>query len=131
MKTMIRGLVVVVLAAGIGSASWLASALAQEPAAGATPAAAVPRVGDDEAGRLPPGYTAVVTKSQRTKIYAIQDSYQKQLDDLKKQIAQIEGKRDQEIASVLDDEQKKIIEYVIKLRERERTQESAEAKAGN
>lgn len=88
-------------------------------------------MGDDEAGRLPPGYTVVVTKSQRSKIYAIQDTYQKQLDDLKKQIAQIESKRDQEIESILDEEQKKIIAYVLKLRERERQPEPDTAQAGN
>ncbi len=123
MRKMIQFLVVVVLTAGVGSATWLASTIAQE----AAPEAAAPRVGDDEAGRLPPGYTIVVSKAQRTKIYAIQDSYQKQIDDLKKQIEQIEGKRDAEIASVLDDEQKKIVDAVLKLRERERKAESATA----
>ena len=114
----------VAVAVGMGSAIWLASAIGQE----AAPAA---RVGDDEAGRLPPGYTVVVTKSQRAKIYSIQDGYQKQLDELKKQIAQIEAKRDQEIESLLDDEQKKIISYVLKLRERERNQESNATSGGN
>ncbi|MDA1055488.1 MAG: hypothetical protein O3C40_34240 [Planctomycetota bacterium] len=127
MKKMVRFLLVAVLAVGVGSAAWLANTIAQE----AAPAATAPRVGDDEAGRLPPGYTVVVTKSQRAKIYAIQDSYQTQLDDLKKQIAQIESKRDQEIASVIDEEQKKIIEYVLKLRERERKQESGGTSGGN
>jgi peptidoglycan hydrolase CwlO-like protein len=122
-----RVLVVALLMIGIGSAAWLANTIAQE----ATPAATVPRVGDDEAGRLPPGYSIVVTKSQRAKIYTIQDSYQKQLDDLKKQIATIESKRDQEIAGVLDDEQKKIIEYVYKLRERERKAEPVAESASN
>ncbi|MDA1052054.1 MAG: hypothetical protein O3C40_16430 [Planctomycetota bacterium] len=127
MKSMIRVLVVAVLTVGIGSAAWLANTIAQE----AAPDAAAPGVGDDEAGRLPPGYTVVVTKSQRAKIYAIQDSYQKQLDDLKKQISAIEGKRDKEIEGLLDDEQKKIIEYVLKLRERERKAEPTGATGNN
>ena len=132
MKSMIRVLVVAAMTVGIGSAAWLANTLAQEAAPGAAaPGAAAPRVGDDEAGRLPPGYAVVVTKSQRAKIYAIQDSYQKQLDDLKKQISEIESKRDKEIDGVLDDEQKKIIEYVYKLRERERKTEPAGASGDN
>lgn len=124
MRKVIRSAVVVAITVGMGSAIWYASAIAQE-------AAPVAGVGDDEAGRLPPGYTVVVTKSQRSKIYAIQDSYQKQLDDLKKQISQIESKRDQEIESLLDDEQKKIISYVLKLRERERGQAPNATNSGN
>ncbi|MCA9119939.1 MAG: hypothetical protein H6822_00755 [Planctomycetaceae bacterium] len=124
MKKLMRSVVVVGFAVGIVSAIWFTTAMAQD-------AAPVARVGDDEAGRLPPGYTVVVTKSQRSKIYAIQDTYQKQLDDLKKQIAQIESKRDQEIESILDEEQKKIIAYVLKLRERERQPEPDTAQAGN
>jgi len=127
MKAMIRVLVVAVLTVGIGSVAWLTNTIAQE----AAPAATAPRVGDDEAGRLPPGYAVVVTKSQRAKIYTIQDSYQKQIDDLKKQLATIESKRDQEIEGVLDEEQKKIIEYVYKLRERERKAETAGATGNN
>ncbi|MEX0820350.1 MAG: hypothetical protein WD070_12190 [Pirellulaceae bacterium] len=111
-------LVVAVLTVSFGSAMWLASTFAQE----AAPAAARPNVGDDEAGRLPPAYTVVVTRDQRAKIYAIQDTYQKQIDALKKQIAEIEGQRDNEIEGLMDDEQKKIIAYVLKLRERERQQ---------
>lgn len=125
MRTLVQVLVVVGLAAGVGSASWLASTSAQE----AAPGSAVPRVGDDEAGRLPPGYTVVVTKAQRSRIYTIQDSYQKQIDDLKKQITQIENKRDAEIAAVIDDEQKKIVEAILKFRERDRNEEAAAATA--
>lgn len=127
MKTITRVLVVSVLTAGVGSAAWMANAIAQE----AAPGAAAPRVGDDEAGRLPPGYTVVVTKEQRARIYAIQDSYQQQLDDLKKQIAAIESKRDQEIAGLLDSEQKTILAYVLKVRERDRKKESTDASGGN
>jgi TolA-binding protein len=118
MNKMVQVLVVAVLTVSFGSAMWLASTIAQE----AAPAAARPNVGDDEAGRLPPGYTVVVTRDQRAKIYTIQDTYQKQIDALKKQIAEIEGQRDNEIESLMDDEQKKIIAYVLKLRERERQQ---------
>ena len=130
MKTMFRSVVAASAMVALASVIWLTNTAAQE-AAPAAPAAAEARAGDDEAGRLPTGYSLVVTKTQRTKIYAIQDSYQKQLDDLKKQIVAIEGKRNQEIESVLDDEQKKIIEYVTKLRERERKQEADSAAVNN
>ena len=119
MKRMNCVLVVVALTIGVGAVTRVASIVAQE----AAPANAARGVGEDEAGRLPPGYTVVVTKAQRARIYAIQDSYQKQLEDLKKQISQIEAKRDQEIASLLDEEQKKIVAYVLKLRDLERKQE--------
>lgn len=127
MKTKLRISVVAALIVSAASISWLAATRAQD-APNNAPAAT--RVGDDEAGRLPPGYTVVVTKAQRSRIYAIQDSYQKQLEDLKKQIEQIEGKRDAEIASLLNQEQKTIISYVLKLRESERKQEPASASGG-
>ncbi len=111
---MIRLVVAAGLIAGCGTVAWYAEAQDAQPAA---------RLGDDEAGRLPPGYTVVVTKQQRAKVYAIQDSYQKQLDDLQKQIAAIEAKRDSEIAALLTEEQKKILGYVLKLRESERKQD--------
>ena len=127
MKTMTRVLVIAALTAGVGSATWLASTVAQE----AAPVAAAPRVGDDEAGRLPPGYTVVVTKAQRARIYAIQEKYESQLEDLKKQIAAIESKRDQEIEGLLDAEQKTILAYVLKVRERDRKKEPTDASGGN
>lgn len=120
MRKVFRGAVVVALLVSTGSAIWLASAVAQEAPAPNAEA----RLGDDEAGRLPPGYTVVVTKVQRAKIYEIQDSYQQQLDNLQKQIAEIESKRDAEIAALLNAEQKQILGYVLKLRESERKQES-------
>ena len=127
MKTITRVLFVAVLTAGIGSAAWMAKAIAQEAASDA----AAPQVGDDEAGRLPPGYTVVVTREQRTRIYEIQLKYESQLEDLKKQVAAIESQRDQEIAGLLDAEQKTILAYVLKVRERDRKKESPEASGGN
>ena len=127
MKTITQFLVVAVLTAGVGSTIWVANAFAQE----AEPAAAAPRVGDDEAGRLPPGYTVVGTREQRSKIYDIQSKYESQLEDLRKQIAALENKRDQEIEGLLDAEQKTILAYVLKVRARDRKQEPTEASGGN
>ena len=127
MNRVFRSVVVAGAMVGMGSAMWLASVIAQE----ASPDAAVTRVGDDEAGRLPPGYTVVVTKEQRTKIYEIQGKYEAQLADLKKQLAEMEGKRDKEIEGLLDVEQKSILGYVLKVRERDRKKEAPAANASN
>ncbi|MBI2478560.1 MAG: hypothetical protein HYV60_07955 [Planctomycetia bacterium] len=123
MKAVFRSLVVAVALVGIGSAAWLADTIAQETEA--------PRVGDDEAGRLPPGYTIVVTKEQRNKIYEIQGKYESQLEGLRKQIAEIESTRDKEIDGLLDAEQKTILAYVLKVRERDRKKEAPVGTAGN
>jgi TolA-binding protein len=125
MRTFFRVLMVVALVAGVGSVTWVASSIGQESE---TPTTL--QVGDDEAGRLPPGYTIVVTDAQRSRIYAIQDSYSAQIADLQKQITQIEGKRDLEIAALLDDEQKTVVSYVLKLRERQRSQRAKTAASG-
>lgn len=111
------------LLCGLGLALMLVPSIAQE----ADPAAEK-RVGDDDAGTLPPGYSVVVKQSQRKQIYAIQSQYAKQIDEIKKQIAALEAKRDAEIRNVLNDEQKRILAYVLKLREDER-QEAAKARA--
>ena len=124
MKAVFRSLVVAVAIVGTGSAAWMANAIAQEEV--------VPeRVGDDEAGRLPPGYTIVVTKEQRSKIYEIQSKFESQLADLRKQIATIESGRDREIESLLDAEQKTILSYVLKVRERDRMKQAPIESGGN
>ena len=66
-------------------------------------------------GRLPNYYGKIgVSGEQRKKIYAIQGSYQPQLVELRKQIADLLAKRDAEMASVLTDSQK---EQLSKLRD--------------
>lgn len=124
MKAVFRSLVVAVAIVGTGSAAWMANAIAQEEVVSE-------RVGDDEAGRLPPGYTIVVTKEQRSRIYEIQSKYESQLADLRKQIATIESGRDQEIEGLLDAEQKTILSYVLKVRERDRMKQAPIESGGN
>ena len=76
-------------------------------------------------GRLPNYYGKLgVSGEQRNKIYAIQSSYQLQLVELRKQIADLLAKRDAEMASVLTDPQK---EQLSKLRET--AKEEAEKRA--
>lgn len=56
--------------------------------------------------RLPPHYSKVVDKTQREKIYAIQDKYTPELDELNAKIKAVTAKRDAEIEKVLTPEQK-------------------------
>lgn len=57
-------------------------------------------------GRLPNFYADVVTGDQREKIYAIQQKYAAQLEELAEQIKMLADDRDEEIESVLTPEQK-------------------------
>lgn len=70
-------------------------------------------------GRLPAYYAKVVTAAQREEIYSIQGQYQEQIDALMKQLAEIEAKRDAEVAAVLTPEQQKqVAEMVEEARQR-------------
>ena len=58
-------------------------------------------------GPLPPHFGKLgMSDAQKEKVYAIQDSYEDQIDKLRKQIEQIESKRDSEIATLLTPGQK-------------------------
>lgn len=56
-------------------------------------------------GRLPNYFAAVVSQSQREQVYAIQARYAKQIDDLQRQIDELEATRDKEVDGVLTPEQ--------------------------
>ena len=114
-----RKLSIVALMMGAMVVSWSALSVAQR--GGDTQ----PQEGeaDKETHQLPDGYAAVVTKGQRRRIYAIQDSYQDEIDSLQQQIDDLEQKRDREVAQILDDEQKRIVTYILKLRAAERAEE--------
>jgi len=71
-------------------------------------------------GPLPSYYADVVDGVQRDKIYAIQDRYKPEIDDLRAKLKTALEKRDAEIGTLLNDEQKA---KVAKLRQ------EAEAKA--
>lgn len=60
--------------------------------------------------RLPPYYGQVVTPEQRKQIYAIQDEYGPKIDALRQQLEQLLRERDQKIASLLTEQQRKEIE---------------------
>lgn len=123
-----RKLSIVALLVGVASAAHVVSGLAQQPAAEPMPASPEAK----ETHQLPDGYAAVVTRGQRRRIYVIQDQYQVEIGKLQQQIDQLLQKRDQEVARILDDEQRRIIAYILKLRADERQQdEGMDAAADN
>ena len=65
-------------------------------------------------GRLPPYYAQIgLSDAQRKQIYGVQGSYAEQIDELQKQIAALEEKRDAEIVAVLNPEQKKALDQLV------------------
>ncbi len=77
-------------------------------------------------GYLPPYYKDVIDGVQRDKIYKIQDAYDQQINDLEKQVKELRGKRDAEIAALLTPEQKKRME---ELAAAAKVKKAADAKA--
>jgi hypothetical protein len=57
-------------------------------------------------GRLPAHYGDLVSEAQRLQIYAVQEKYSKQIDELKTKLELLESQRDREIENVLSAEQK-------------------------
>jgi hypothetical protein len=58
-------------------------------------------------GRLPTYYADIVTDAQRQEIYTIQEKYAKKIADVQAELDAITSKRDAEIESVLNAEQKR------------------------
>lgn len=85
---------------GIGQSLEGADKKAEDKAAEKTADKARPK------HRLPPHYSKVVDKTQREKIYSIQDKYAPELDELNAKIKAVLAKRDAEIEQVLTPEQK-------------------------
>ncbi|WP_417732420.1 hypothetical protein [Rosistilla oblonga] len=75
-----------------------------------------------ETQRLPPGYSEIITNSQRRKIYQIQQGYQSQIDVLQRQIAALVASRDAEIGAVLDPQQQQVLKFILEIRERNRAE---------
>ena len=61
-------------------------------------------------GRLPRYYAEVVDDEQREKIYAVQEPFQTQIDELEATLEQIKAERDKAIRAVLTPEQRKKID---------------------
>jgi hypothetical protein len=57
-------------------------------------------------GRLPNYYADLVSPEQRERIYAVQERYARQIDELNEQLAALINQRDAEIESVLTADQR-------------------------
>ncbi|WP_417383042.1 hypothetical protein [Gimesia sp.] len=65
-------------------------------------------------GRLPNHYGKLnLSDEQRDKIYKIQASYKSEIDSLKKQLAELNKKKDAEIVTVLEPSQKSILDKIL------------------
>ena len=110
MRKFIMAMVVLaVTGLSVNGVLTLPSSTAQDAAKkDVAPAAKKPR------RRLPPYYAQIgLSRSQRDGIYEIQGKYGEQINALQKQIAELEARRDAEIAAVLKPDQKKELEALI------------------
>jgi hypothetical protein len=86
-------------------------------------------------GRLPNYYAQIgISKKQRADIYELQADYASQIDELKKQMAELIAKRDSEVEAVLTEPQQKRLGEVreaAKKRTLERAKKAAAKKAAN
>jgi hypothetical protein len=64
-------------------------------------------------GRLPAHYGDIVSEAQRVQIYAVQEKYARQIDELKDKLTLLEAQRDREIENVLSAEQKARLKKVV------------------
>lgn len=65
-------------------------------------------------GRLPNHYGKLnLSDTQRDKIYKIQADYKSEIDSLKKQLAELNKKKNAEIVSVLEPSQKSILDKIL------------------
>ena len=80
-------------------------------------------------GRLPPYYGDVVSEAQRVQIYAVQEKYARQIDELKDKMTLLETQRDREIENVLSAEQKARLKKVLDAAAAQKRKKAADAKA--
>jgi len=80
-------------------------------------------------GRLPAHYGDIVSEVQRLQIYAVQEKYARQLEELKDKLNLLETQRDREIENVLSAEQKARLKKVVDAAALAKKKKSADAKA--
>ena len=80
-------------------------------------------------GRLPAHYGDIVSEAQRVQIYAVQEKYAKQIDELKDKLTLLEAQRDREIENVLSAEQKARLKKVQDAAAAQKRKKAADAKA--
>lgn len=65
-------------------------------------------------GRVPAYFAQIgLSKDQRAKVLEVQSSYAEKIDALRKQIADLEAKRDVDVRGVLSDDQKKKLDELV------------------
>lgn len=102
-------LVCVALAAlFLGSQVPVSSTVGQDEAKPKVAAKADKKEPKKARGRVPAYFAQVgLSGEQREKIYSLQADYNGKIDELQKQVAELESKRDAEVEAVLTDAQKK------------------------
>ncbi len=87
---------------------------------------------NEAAGRVPAYFAQIgLSKDQRAKVLEIQASYQNQIDALRKQIEQLEKKRDTDVRSPLSDEQKKKLDDLIDAGKKKASETRSKGKSGS
>ncbi|MDP6447509.1 MAG: hypothetical protein QGG36_27335 [Pirellulaceae bacterium] len=79
-------------------------------------------------GRLPAYFSKVVSEAQREEIYRVQAAYAERLDMLRKQIAELIVKRDDEVSDVLTAEQRKRVAELTEAARARRAAKQSEPK---
>jgi hypothetical protein len=78
-------------------------------------------------GPLPTFYRDVIDGIQKDKMYKIHESYEPQIDELKKQVKALEDKRDAELEALLRPDQKERVKELMAQAAKERKAKKAEA----
>ena len=117
--------VVGILALSIGIASQIppSSVLAQNE----SPSKKTEKGGAE--GRVPAYYAQIgLSKEQRTKVLEVQASYAAKIDTLRKQIADMEAKRDVDVRATLTDDQKKKLDELSEAGKKKATETRTKGK---
>ena len=78
-------------------------------------------------GPLPTFYRDVIDGIQRDKMYKVHESYEPQINELKKQVKALEDKRDAELEALLRPDQKERVKELMAQAAKERKAKKAEA----
>lgn len=113
MRRFLQRCLLCVAAAGLGGVLLLGTTPAQEAKKGGT----APQAKEDDVklrGQLPPNWGKIgLSEEQKQKIYQIQNKYNAEIARLEAQVKELRAKRDQEMRSVLTEEQKKRLEEIL------------------
>ena len=86
--------------------------------------------GDKVEGRVPAYYAQIgLSKDQRNKVLETQASYATKIEALRKQIADLESKRDADVRGVLTDDQRKKLDEMVDAAKKKAAESRSKAKA--